>query len=100
MIGIRDSLDQSGTIVKNTFSPRLSSPNTEVLPAAPRNVGINAACGRYVAFLDCDDLWLPTKLERQFPLFEIKNIAVVFSYYAKNNYQLKDFITFFRCSCF
>ena len=34
MIGIRDSREQSGTIVTNTLSPRLSSPNTGVLPAA------------------------------------------------------------------
>ena len=36
MTGISDSLEQSGTTVTNTLSPRLRSPNTGVLPAAPR----------------------------------------------------------------
>lgn len=34
-------------------------------PASPRNVGIRQATGRFIAFLDHDDEWLPAKLERQ-----------------------------------
>ena len=34
-------------------------------PSAARNVGVSLAKSTWIAFCDSDDLWLPTKLERQ-----------------------------------
>ena len=39
-------------------------------PAKPRNYGIKKAIGDYLAFVDDDDIWLPTKIEQQVLILE------------------------------
>lgn len=39
-------------------------------PSAPRNLGLDLALGRYIAFCDGDDLWHPRKAEIQIGLLE------------------------------
>ncbi|MCC8466949.1 glycosyltransferase family 2 protein [Photorhabdus bodei] len=48
-----------------------------------RNNSIKNANGRFIAFLDSDDMWHPTKLEKQIPFMINKNCALSYSYYQK-----------------
>lgn len=43
-------------------------------PASARNVGIDAATGKYIAFLDADDTWRPNKLSSQVDFMESTGI--------------------------
>lgn len=53
--------------------------------SAARNAGIHASSGRYVAFLDDDDQWLPRKLEVQVAALAAAPSDVAFSFTAVTN---------------
>ncbi|MDC0992854.1 glycosyltransferase [Alphaproteobacteria bacterium] len=44
-----------------------------------RNFALSKANGKYIAFLDCDDLYLPQKLQLQVELLENSNFAMTYS---------------------
>ena len=84
------SSDNSAAIIQNYArkDPRITYLKTESpsgSPAKPRNIAIERAKGRFIAFLDSDDVWMPTKLESQIAVLEDNQVAVVFSNYEKIN---------------
>ncbi len=62
--------------------------------AAARNTGVECALGRFIAFVDSDDIWLPTKLERQLKLFDAHvNVPLTYTaidYIDEDGKKIKD----------
>jgi len=48
-----------------------------------RNIGVRVATGRWVAFLDDDDYWFPTKIEKQVDLLLNRKCGLVYCGYQK-----------------
>jgi len=76
------STDGTGDRLRAYQDPRMrviTQPNGEV--ASALNAAIGAAQGTYLAFLDADDIWLPTKLERHIRVHEERpDIDATFSW--------------------
>ena len=71
IIVVDDGSTDATASVMASFGERirtLRQPNQG--PAGARNLGVRAAAGEFVAFLDADDLWRPEKLARQMARFE------------------------------
>ncbi|MYW23422.1 glycosyltransferase [Bacillus thuringiensis] len=80
------STDQSAAKIKEMIEGdsriRLLSLKENVGAAKARNLAIQEARGRYIAFLDSDDIWLPHKLKTQLLFMEEMNIAFSYASYS------------------
>ncbi|MHB1099238.1 MAG: glycosyltransferase family 2 protein [Burkholderiales bacterium] len=75
------SEDGSAGIVRSYDDPRIRYFYAESFTplGQARNLAIAQSKGEFVAFLDCDDLWFPAKLESQIPLFDDERVGLVYS---------------------
>ena len=108
------STDNS-SLIANNYDDRLKyyvvNKTTEIGEA--RNLALTKVTGSYIAFLDCDDLWMPDKLKLQIELLE-NNLDAKFCYggvhyideqgnkirdtlpIAKSGYTIKQQLEFFE----
>ena len=78
-----NSTDATREILSKMTDPRIKVLTLkEVRDAAgARNAGVDEAAGRYIAFLDADDLWQKDKLEKQLAFMKEKNASFSFTGY-------------------
>ncbi len=87
------SSDDSAAIIREIAAQDrrvipLESPANKTGAAATRNHALFHAKGRFIAFLDADDLWLPSKLERQLDFMQTHGTAFSHtSYYVRRTGQ-------------
>lgn len=77
------SQDKSQTLIESAAKKdlRIKVINLAVNSGAAvaRNTGLQAAQGDYIAFIDSDDLWLPTKLEDQLAFMQAHDYAFTYT---------------------
>ena len=87
-------IDDCSTDSSYNFVKQIAATHPQIIPlqlttnsgaAVARNLGIDKAGGKYIAFLDADDLWLPEKLNMQVAFMEKNNSAITCTYYAVLN---------------
>lgn len=101
MILIDDCSTDNTVSIINTFSakdPRivLHQLSKNSGPAKARNKGIESSKGKYMTFLDADDIWFPDFIETSIKTIEDTGVPFVFSSYRRSdenlNFVYSDFI--------
>jgi len=77
------SSDNTAEVVASFKDPRIHYQRNEQNSGAAvtRNTALRLAKGKYIAFLDSDDMWLPEKLKKQIAFMEQNNIVMSYTPY-------------------
>lgn len=88
LILVEDCSKDASREVLRRLEMELSDPRIRIIykeknegAAKARNTGLAAATGEYLAFLDADDIWKETKLEKELAFLKEKDAAFVFTSY-------------------
>ena len=86
------STDNTDDVVSVYIDDRIVYLKNEVNSGAAmsRNKALREAKGRWIAFLDSDDLWMPEKLERQIAFMKQHNYSFTYSNYEEINENGKN----------
>ncbi len=92
-----NSTDDTAHYLSRISDSRLQIITTSGVGASrARNLGIAQAKGEYIAFLDADDFWMPTKLERQVHFHQCHpELAATFTNYQHVTEQYEPIIDCF-----
>lgn len=71
------------SFAKNDKRIKYFSSKKNLGPSAARNKSIEKSRGRWLAFLDSDDLWLPSKIEESINFLIINNYSFMYTGYKK-----------------
>ena len=77
------STDNSVEVIRSFNEPRIKLLKNEINSGAAvsRNYALREAKGKWIAFLDSDDTWVPEKLDKQIKFMEENNYSFTFTDY-------------------
>ena len=86
-----NSTDSTKEILSKNDNPKVRVLNLDDVSdaASARNKGVSEATGRYIAFLDADDLWDSKKIEKQIAFMNEKKASFSFTGYEFGNEEAK-----------
>ena len=79
------STDETAGIIQGFRDERIKYHHSarQLGQGGARNLALSAARGRYIAFLDSDDIWIPEKLEKQHQFMKSQACSLVCTDYIK-----------------